>query len=78
MPELPPIQIEIPPASLDLGLGATSKNRRKNPSWIDRHPVWSTILIFGMIGAIGWWADCILNPAAHSQSLLQGLHKLFP
>jgi hypothetical protein len=74
-PQSPVFKPEIPPASL--GLGATSKNRRKSHSWIDRHPVWSTIMIFGTIGAIVWWADCRINPEAHSQSLLQGLHQLF-
>jgi hypothetical protein len=76
-PEPPPIEMEIPPTSLNLGLGATSKNCRKSHSWIDRHPVWSSILIFAVIVAIVWWADCKLNPEAHSQSLLQGLHQLF-
>jgi hypothetical protein len=76
-PATPTFKVVIPPVSLDLGIGSDSKNRRKNHSWFDRHSVWSTILIFGIMGMIAWWVDCKLNPEAHSQSLLQGLHQLF-
>jgi hypothetical protein len=71
---------EIPPASLNLGLGSSSKNRRKSHGWIERHPARSNVLMVVAIIVmfmIAWWADCKLNPEAHSQSLLQGLHRLF-
>ena len=68
---------EIPPASLNLGLGSSSMNRRKSHSWIDRYPILLSVLIWAAIAAIIWWADCKINPEAHTQSLLQGLHQLF-
>jgi hypothetical protein len=67
---------EIPPTSL-AGIGATSKNRRKSHGLIDRHPILLGTLTFAALILAFWWADCKINPAAHSQSLLQGLHQLF-